>query len=202
MTLNEFIFKVKLKLKNISGHYLFQYPRILKYKLLSNCKNIIGKPIYNQPIQMLGKGRIDFGKNVNLGVDSSPFFYTGYCYIDARKAESYISIGDDCWINNNATIISDGAKIIIGSKCLIGCNVEITDSDFHDLAPESRFGGKNIIKKDVIIENNVFIGNNVAILKGVTIGKNSVIGNRSVVTKDIPQNSVAVGNPARVIKSI
>ena len=192
MTINEFIFKVRRKLKNIFEYALFQYPRVLKYKLLSNCRNVIGKPIYNQPAQLLGRGRIVFGKNVNLGVNPSPFFYTGYCYIDARKVESYISIGDDCWINNNATIVSDGTKISIGSKCLIGCNVEITDSDFHELAPENRFGGKNIIQKSVIIEDNVFIGNNVTILKGVRIGKNSVIGNRAVVTKDIPQNSIAV----------
>ncbi len=54
MTINEFAFKVKRKLKNLAGYYLFQYPRILKYKLLSNCQNVIGHPIYNQPTQLLG----------------------------------------------------------------------------------------------------------------------------------------------------
>lgn len=201
MSFNIFIFKVKWKIQN-ACYFLFQYPRILKYIFLSNCKNISGKPKYNQPTILLGEGTVVFGKNVNLGVNPSPNLYSGYGYIDARKIESYISIGNDCWINNNATIISDGAKIIIGSRCLIGCNVEITDSDFHELAPESRFGGKNIIKKSVIIEDNVFIGNNVTILKGVRIGENSVIGNRSVVTKNIPQNSIAVGNPCKVIKSL
>lgn len=200
--MNNFIFKVKRKLKHIGGFLIFQYPRILKYRLLSDCQNVLGKPIYNQPVQLLGKGKIKFGTNVNLGVSPSPYLFSGYIYIDVRKEDSYIEIGDKCFINNNATIISDGKKIIIGNNCLIGTNFEITDSNFHDLAPESRFGGKNIIKKDVIIEDNVFIGNNVTILKGVRIGKNSVIGNRSVVTKDIPENSIAVGNPAKVIKNI
>ena len=68
--------------------------------------------------------------------------------------------------------------------------------------PENRFCGKNIIKKDVIIENNVFIGNNVTILKGVIIGKNSVIGSNSVVCKSIPNNVIASGNPAKVIKEL
>jgi len=54
MTLSNFIFKVKRKLKNIIGYVLFQYPRALKYKMLSSCKNIVGKPTYNQPTQLLG----------------------------------------------------------------------------------------------------------------------------------------------------
>lgn len=195
MTLDRFIWKVKEKFVEL----FLQKNRILFYSMLSNIKINANK---YQPVLANGEGSVKIGQNVSFGVKYSSDYYTRYIYINARRKESYIEIGDNCWINNNATIISDGAKIIIGSKCLIGCNVEITDSDFHDLAPESRFGGKNIIKKDVIIEDNVFIGNNVTILKGVRIGKNSVIGNRSVVTKDIPENSIAVGNPAKLIRKI
>ena len=54
MTLANFIFKVKRKLKNIIGYWIFQYPRVLKYKFLSDNKNIIGSPQYNQPTQLLG----------------------------------------------------------------------------------------------------------------------------------------------------
>lgn len=200
--MNNLLNQIKQKIKNLISYYLFQCSRILKYKILSNCKNVIGKPKYNQPVLLLGNGKIKFGSNVNFGVNPSPYFYNGYIYIDARKEDSYIEIGDNCWINNNAVIISDGKKILIGKNCLIGTNFEITDSDFHDLDPMHRFGGTNIIKANVIIEENVFIGNNVTILKGVTIGKDSVIGNSSVVTKDIPKSSIAVGNPARVIKQL
>lgn len=56
MTINEFFVKVKRKLKRIVGNYLFHYPRILKYNFLSNCQNVVGKPIYYQPTQLLGGG--------------------------------------------------------------------------------------------------------------------------------------------------
>ena len=54
MSINRFIFKVKRKLKNLFGYYLFQFPRVLKYKLLSDCNNIIGSPKYNQPAILSG----------------------------------------------------------------------------------------------------------------------------------------------------
>lgn len=93
MNINEFIFKLKRKVKYIIGYLIFQYPRILKYKILSNCKNIVGKPIYNQPTQLLEKGYISFGKNVNLGVVTSPFFYNGYGYIVTKSIPSNVIAG-------------------------------------------------------------------------------------------------------------
>ena len=74
-------------------------------------------------------------------------------------------------------------------------------SDFHDLDPEKRTTGIPKTAK-VIIGKNVFIGNNVSILKGVTIGDNSVIGTGTVVTKSIPANTIAGGNPAKFLKYI
>lgn len=201
MFINTFIFKVTRKLKNIIGYLVFQYPRVLKYKFLSDNKNIIGSPKYNQPTQLLGGGTIMFGKNINLGVRPSPHLYSGYGYIDARKENSKIIIGNNVWINNNFMIASEGEGIEIGENTLIGLNVEITDSDFHDLHPERRMGGIPKTAK-VTIEENVFIGSNVKILKGVTIGKNSVIANSSVVTKSIPANVIAGGYPCKVIKKL
>ncbi|OCL91221.1 hypothetical protein AAX25_01391 [Aliarcobacter thereius] len=54
MTINEFIFKVNRRLKNYLGYFVFQYARVLKYRLLSNCKRVVGNPIFNQPTQLLG----------------------------------------------------------------------------------------------------------------------------------------------------
>ncbi len=115
---------------------------------------------------------------------------------------SCINISSNCFINNNFTAIADIKSITIESNCLIGTNVEIINSDFHDLNLENRFGGKNIKRESILIKSNVFIGNNVKILKGVTIGKNSVIANGSVVVKSIPENAIAGGNPAKVIKQL
>jgi len=201
MTINEFMFKVKRRIKNLFGYVVFQYLRVLKYKILSNCKNVVGKPIYNQPTQLLGIGTIQFGKNVNLGVSQSPFFYSGYGYIDARSQKSRIFIDNNVCINNNFNICSEGEGIEIGKDTLIGLNFEVSDSDFHDLHPNKRTNGIPKTAK-VTIGKNVFIGSNVKILKGVTIGDNSVIANSSVVIKSIPANVIAGGYPAKVIKEI
>lgn len=147
----------------------------------------------------MGGGVIIFGKNVNLGVERSSGFYSGYGYIDARNS-SMIKIDDDVWINNNCVICSEGKGISIAYGCLIGNNCHIYDSDFHDLHPDRRTSGIPQTAKVTICEN-VFIGSNVTITKGVTIGKNSVIGANSVVVKSIPENVIAAGNPARVIRS-
>ncbi len=119
---------------------------------------------------------------------------------------SNIFIGDDVIINSNCTFI-DNEKITIGSKVLIAPNVQIYTA-YHPLLPEQRFIEK---KEDsncyyttcadpVEIKDGVWIGGGVIILPGVTIGENSVIGAGSVVTRSIPENCVAVGNPCRVIK--
>lgn len=201
MSINDFACKITKKIWFGIILGVFQYPRILKYKLLSNCKNIIGKPIYNQPALLVGNGAIEFGKNVTLGYIQSPHVYNGYGYIDARKKNSKIVLGDNVLINNNVIIISEGEGIEIGAQTLIGLNVEIIDSNFHDLHPERRISGMPKTAK-VTIGKNVFIGSNVKILKGVTIGDNSIIANGTVVTKTIPANVIAGGNPAVIIQSI
>lgn len=124
-----------------------------------------------------------------------------YLNFEARKENSYIEIGKNTWINNNANFISSGPGIFIGSDCAIGVNVTIFDSDFHPLDPQIRMSGQPKTGK-VVIGDNVFIGSNASILKGVTVGSNSVIGFGSIVTKDIPANTIACGNPAKIIRCI
>jgi maltose O-acetyltransferase len=75
------------------------------------------------------------------------------------------------------------------------------DSDFHGIDPKNR-SGKAASGAKVIIGRNVFIGEGVTILKGVTIGDNAVVGSRAVVTKSVPANTIAAGNPACVVKKI
>lgn len=110
-----------------------------------------------------------------------------------------IFIGEEFFANFNLTIL-DEAEVRIGDNVFIGPNVSIYTA-CHPLDAPSR---NTLVEwaEPVTIGNNVWIGGSATILPGVTIGDNTVIGAGSVVTKDIPANSVAAGNPARVIKTI
>ena len=175
----------------------FKFKIFVYDKILSDTHIVQGKAIINQPTLFLGAGQIHIAKNVSLGYYPSPFFYSGYMHIEARNKTSIIEIGSNTYINNNATIVSDGANISIGKDCLIGPNFTCFDSDFHRLEPHLRLTAPT--PKSVNIGDNVFIGANVTILKGVSIGKNCVVGGGSVVTKSFPQNCIIAGNPARVV---
>lgn len=108
-----------------------------------------------------------------------------------------IQIGKDVMINFNC-IFLDVCPIIIGDYTLIGPNTQIYTAchslDYKERRENIEFG------KPVSIGKNVWIGGSVVILPGVTIGDNAVIGAGSVVTKDVPANSIAIGNPCRIIR--
>lgn len=190
----------KIFLRNKIVFWLFQYPRILFYRIISSKYVDINDGKLLQPTLFEGVGSIILGKVV-FGVQNSPYFYSGYCYIESRNIESKIDVGNNVVINNNLVLISEGEGIFIGNNVLIGTNVEIYDSDFHDLNPKRRLGG-TVNTKMVTIEDNVFIGSNVKILKGVKIGKNSVVANGSMVVKDIPENVIAGGFPCKIIRNL
>jgi acetyltransferase-like isoleucine patch superfamily enzyme len=188
-----------LKIKATILHFIFVYPRILKYNLLSDVADCVGAPKKNQPILMCGQGSIRFGKNVVMGTNISPFFYNGYTFLNARNRKSEIYFDNGVWVNNNLIILCEGEGVYIGKDTLVGANVEIYDSDFHEIYPFNRKYGSAKNAK-VIIGNNVWLGSNVKVLKGVTIGDNSIIANSSIVTKSIPENVIAGGIPAKIIK--
>lgn len=177
-----------------------QKPRVLKYLLLSDNRPRVNRARLNQPAVFTGKGEIVLGK-CHLGVWPSPLYFTGYMHIEARNPGSRIEIGDGVHINNSAVIVADRTSITIGDHTLIGPELSIYDSDFHDLHPERRISGTPLAEP-VVIGRNVFLGSRVTILKGVTIGDNSVIANGSIVTKNIPANAIAGGIPAKVIGSL
>jgi len=110
-----------------------------------------------------------------------------------------ISIGENFFSNFNLTIIDCG-KVIFGDNVMIGPNCTISSAG-HPLDIERR--NRHLeYAYTVTIEDNVWIGSDVSILPGITIGLGSVIGAGSIVNRDIPPNSLAVGNPCRVIRSI
>jgi len=110
-----------------------------------------------------------------------------------------IEIGENFFSNINLTIL-DGAKVSIGDNVFIAPNVGIYTAG-HPLDAEQRNLGLEYAYP-VTIGNNVWIGAHVAILPGVTIGDNVVIGAGSIVTKDIPANALAIGNPCKVVRFI
>ncbi len=110
-----------------------------------------------------------------------------------------VTIGNNCYFNANLILVDD-YKITIGNGVLVAPNVTIATTG-HPVHPALRPNGE-MYSFPVVIEDNVWIGCNVAIMPGVTIGENSVVGAGSVVTKDVPPNVVAVGNPCRVLRPI
>lgn len=110
-----------------------------------------------------------------------------------------VKIGRGTYINSNLTLVDD-YKITIGSGVLIGPNVMISSTG-HPVHYKLREHGE-MYSFEVVIEDNVWIGGNVSICPGVVIGANSVIGAGSVVIRDVPPNTVAAGNPCKVIREI
>ncbi|CUN91729.1 sugar O-acetyltransferase [Clostridium disporicum] len=110
-----------------------------------------------------------------------------------------IEVGNNFFANYNCVIL-DVAKVTIGENVMFAPNVSIYTAG-HPIHPESRNSGYEY-GIPVTIGDNVWVGGNVIITPGVTIGNNVVIGAGSVVTKDIPDNVIAVGNPCIVIREI
>ncbi len=114
-----------------------------------------------------------------------------------KKDMGRIQIGSFCLICPGDRI-SSAADILIGDNCMIASGSYITDSDWHDIYDRVSIGKSNPVR----IENNVWIGDSAIVCKGVAIGENSIIGAGSVVVNEIPPNSIAVGNPAKVVRSL
>jgi len=132
--------------------------------------------------QLLGKSE---------GAFINPPFYCDY--------GKHIEVGKNFFANYNCTIL-DVAKVIIGDNCQMAPNVAIYTAG-HPIHPMSRNSAYEYGKK-IEIGNNVWIGGNAVICPGVHIGNNVVIGAGSVVTKDIPDWTIAAGNPCRVVRQI
>ncbi len=112
---------------------------------------------------------------------------------------SHVRIGKQFYSNFNLTLVDD-TYITIGDNVLIAPNVTIATAAHPESPALRRYGLQYNLP--VNIGNDVWIGSGAIILPGVTVGNNVIIGAGSVVTKDIPDNSVAVGNPCRVIRTL
>lgn len=141
-------------------------------------------PLRNQIMQQLFKS---VGKNVWIEPDFKCEFGKN------------ITIEDDVYINFGCVIL-DCAEVTIGAHTLLGPNIGLYPVNHSTDAQERMHGG--CYGKPIHIGKNVWLGGDVKVLAGVSIGDNTIIGTGSIVTKDIPANVVAVGNPCRIIKEI
>lgn len=124
------------------------------------------------------------------------------CYIEPPLHANwgrYTHLGRNVYVNFNLTLVDD-TDVYIGDDVMIGPNVVISTAG-HPIDPELRKKSAQF-NIPVVIGNNVWIGAGAVILPGITIGENSVIGAGSIVSRDIPPNVVAVGNPCRVLRPI
>ena len=125
------------------------------------------------------------------------------CYIElpfhANWGGHHVHFGSGVYANSNLTLVDDD-HIYVGDRVMFGPNVTVATAN-HPINPELRSKGYQY-NKPVYIGENTWIGANVVIVPGVRIGKNVVIGGGSVVTKDIPDNVVAVGNPCKVLREV
>ncbi|MBR3909555.1 MAG: sugar O-acetyltransferase [Clostridia bacterium] len=167
-------------------------PKIMKVQL--DCLNTLykfnkTKPLeYRKRMRMLKKMFAEMGEG---------------CYIEppfrANFAGRHIHFGNAVYCNFGCTFVDD-THIYVGNNVMFGPNVVVATAA-HPIAPKLREKGLQY-NKSVRIGNNCWIGAGALIMPGVTIGDNTVIGAGSVVTKDIPANVVAVGNPCKILREI
>lgn len=158
---------------------------------------IIGK------IKVIGHGKITIGDNFMMtsGEHINPISANlqGTFFTDSPKAR--ITIGNNVGMSSTRMWIHD--SLTIGDNVKIGGGVLLIDTDCHPKDYEMRRTSNEDTKSAPInIEDDVWIGAQSIVLKGVTIGAHSIIGAGSVVTKDIPSDCIAAGNPCKVIKRL
>lgn len=119
---------------------------------------------------------------------------------DGQKATGFLQIGEHCLLQPYAAMNASGAGIVIGNYVIFGQMVSIHAGSHVFSDPDRMIRKQGTTHKGVVIEDDCWIGAKTTILDGVTVGRGSVVGAGAVVTKSLPPLSVAVGNPARIIR--
>lgn len=190
-------------------------------------RNLIKRFVYNLKLRKCRKRVTLVGTRHQFGPSSDISLSDGSCKTDiqigddvdlfgtlASQSHGKISIGNHCQIGRGVSLQSV-ESITLGDYVIIAKGVVVTDNNTHPTSIQFRhFWAQHITDhssrlhlwkwsahKPVTIGNYVWVGENSRICKGVTIGDNAIIAANSVVTKDVPANSIAAGNPARIVKT-
>jgi acetyltransferase-like isoleucine patch superfamily enzyme len=174
----------------------------LKYALLlvrlGLRKLRLGRRLVLDGLAFIGpRSVIQIGKNARVELGRWSWLGHG-CKV--RCHEGVISIGAKTVLGQECTI-SAYQHVSIGRECVIADRVMLIDFDHGMVDVERPIRLQGIYKRDVRVGNNVWIGYGACVLRGVTVGDNAVIGTNAVVTKDVPDNAVVAGVPARVIRT-
>jgi acetyltransferase-like isoleucine patch superfamily enzyme len=140
--------------------------------------------------------KLEIGRNATLRIGRWAWIGHG-CKIRVHEGE--VSIGAKTVIGQECTI-SAFQHVSIGRECIIADRVMLIDFDHGVIEVDRPIRLQGIYKRDVRVGHNVWIGYGACILRGVTVGENSIIGTSAVVTREVPQNAVIAGSPARVIR--
>lgn len=191
-----------MMISKISNKYSFGERVKLLYNLIVTKIKYPRARLIRHPIIVRGKGMIIGGRNLTTGVG---------CRLEAflsdGNTEGKVFLGEGIQLNDYVHI-SALESVTIGDNVLIASHVYISDNshgsykgDDNDTSPQIIPIKRSYFTSPVTIGNNVWIGEGVIILPGVTIGDGAIIGAHSVVNKTIPSNAIAVGSPAKVIKT-
>lgn len=179
-----------------------------------------GNEVIGRPIKVSGNFTLSFGKGlgsklvfgegcvlshmaINFEQGNALLSFGNASHVRGRYfvgSNSSVVVGDKTVMNRHSLFVAtEGASISIGEGCLLS-DVSMSTTDWHSII-DADTGDRINPAKDIVIERSVWLGESVTIQKGTIVGENSVIGAKAVVTKSVPPGSLAVGIPARIIKS-
>lgn len=166
--------------------------------------HVLRRKWYDKLFRKLRGGTLKIGKDFkcNNVVNSNSIGLIQPCVFNIEMEGSEIIIGDNVGISGST--LNASSRIQIDDNVIIGSGCLITDTDSHPISYLDRLSNdnSNVQRSPIHICEGVFIGARSIILKGVTIGAHSIIGAGSVVSKDIPENCIVAGNPARIIRNL
>jgi len=160
--------------------------------------------IFGLPFMFIPKGAdIKVGKGIRL-ISHSYFSEPGISHpvmIRLLNKNAKLTLGNNVGISGGGICVQ--TEVSIGNNVMFGANAFVSDTDFHPVGAENRrYSKENIGSKPVKIGDNVFLGMNTIVLKGVSIGNNSIVAAGSIVVKDIPENQIWGGNPAKYLRDL